>query len=87
MSLNQSQIYYVKKAVGRKARVVVAAINRVLGQGGACITNRIVRNRINKELRLKYGISRLQDIPAEDFEKVIKMIKTYRFFYNNKHFG
>jgi len=87
MSLNQSQLYYINKANIRKTRVIAAAISREFRQGGSCVTNRVVRNRINKELRLKFGTGRLADLPEKDYERVLGLIKNYRFLYCGKHYG
>ena len=87
MSLSKSQLYQIKKAKVRKTKVIVAAINREIGQGGSTITNRIVKSRINKELHLKYGITKMEDLPERDYERVLNIIKGYRFYYCGKHYG
>jgi len=87
MSLSNSQLYQIKKAMSRKTRVIVAAINREIGQGKSTITNRIVKARLNKELHLKFGITKMEDLPERDYERVLSLIKCYRFYYCGKHFG
>ena len=87
MSLCKSQLYQIKKAMSRKTRVIVAAINREIGQGKSTITNRIVKARLNKELHLKFGIKKMEDLPERDYERVLSLIKSYRFYYCGKHFG
>jgi len=87
MSLSKSQLYQIKKAKVRKTKVIVAAINREIGQGESTITNRIVKSRINKELHLKFGINKMEDLSERDYERVLGIIKGYRFFYCGKHYG
>jgi len=87
MSLSKSQIYQIRKAKSRKTKVIVAAINREIGQGGSTITSRIVKSRLNKELHLKFGITTMEDLPERDYERVLSLIKSYRFYYCGKHFG
>ena len=87
MSLSRSQLYQIKKTKTRKTKVIVAAINREIGRGKSTITNRIVKSRINKELHLKFGIKKMEDLPERDYERVLGIIKNYRFYYCGKHFG
>ena len=87
MSLSKSQLYQIRKAKARKTKVIVAAINREIGRGKSTITNRIVKSRINKELHLKFGIKKMEDLPERDYERVLGIIKNYRFYYCGKHFG
>jgi len=87
MSLSKSQLYRIRKAKTRKTKVIVAAINREIGRGKSTITNRIVKSRINKELHLKFGINKMEDLPERDYERVLGIIKNYRFYYCGKHFG
>jgi len=87
MSLSKSQLYQIKKAKVRKTKVIVAAINREIGQGESTITNRIVKSRINKKLHLKFGINKMEDIPERDYERVLALIKSYRFYYCGKYYG
>lgn len=87
MSLSKSQLYYIKKARDRKTRVIVAAVNREIGQGESAITNRIVKARINKELHMKFGIKRMADLQEKDYERVLSIIKNYRFLYCGKYCG
>ena len=87
MSLNKSQLYQIKKAKVRKTKVIVAAINREIWQGGSTITNRIVKSRINKELHLKFGITKMEDLPERDYERVLNIIRGYRFYYCGRHYG
>jgi len=87
MSLSKSQLYQIKKAKVRKTRVIVAAINREIGQGESTITSRIVKSRINKELYLKFGINNMEDLPERDYERVLPLIKSYRFYYCGKYYG
>jgi len=87
MSINRAQLYQIKKAKARKTRVIVAAINREIGQGESTIISRIVKSRINKELHLKYGITKMEDLPERDYERVLAIIKNYRFYYCGKYYG
>jgi len=87
MSLSKSQLYQIRKAKARKTKVIVAAINREIGRGESTITSRIVKSRINKELHLKFGINKMEDLPERDYERVLGIIKNYRFYYCGKHFG
>jgi len=87
MSLTRSQLYQFKRVKARKTKVIVAAINREIGQGESTITNRIVKSRINKELHLKFGIKKMEDLQERDYERVLAIIKSYRFYYCGKYFG
>jgi len=87
MSLSRSQLYRIKKAKTRKTRVIVAAINREIGRGESTITSRIVKSRINKELHLKFGITKMEDLPERDYERVLGIISNYRFYYCGKYYG
>ncbi len=87
MSLNESQLYFIKKAVGRRTKVLTAAIGRDMGAGGSAITNRIIKARISKELHLHFKVGRIDEIPEAEYEMVLEMIKNYRFYYCEKYFG
>ena len=87
MSINKSQIYQIRKAKSRKTRVIVAAINRDIGQGESTITSRIAKARLNKELHLKFGITKMEDLQERDYERVLVIIKSYRFYYCGKYYG
>ena len=87
MSLSKSQLYQIRKAKARKTKVIVAAINREIGRGESTITSRIVKARLNKELHLKFGINKMEDLSERDYERVLGIIKGYRFFYCGKHYG
>jgi hypothetical protein len=87
MSLTESQIYFVKKAIGRRTKVIAAAIKREMGIGGSAITNRIIKARISKELHLYFKISRIAELSEDNYDKVLELIKTYRFYYCEKYFG
>jgi hypothetical protein len=89
MSLDESQLYYIKKAIGRKAKVIAASIGREIGGGAgkAAISMRIIKLRISKELRLHFQIDRIADLQAEDYDNALEEIKNYRFLYCEKYFG
>jgi len=87
MSLSKPQLYQIKKAKTRKTKVIIAAINREIGQGESTITNRIVKSRLNKELHLKFGITKMEDLSERDYERVLGIIRNYRFYYCGKYYG
>ena len=87
MSLSKPQLYQIKKAKTRKTKVIIAAINREIGQGESTITNRIVKSRINKGLHLKFGTKKMETLPERDYERMLTLIKNYRFYYCGKYFG
>jgi len=87
MSLSKSQLYQIKKAKARKTKVLMAAIKREIGQGEPTITNRIVKSRITTEIHLKFGLTKMEDLPERDYERVLGIIKNYRFYYCGKYYG
>jgi hypothetical protein len=87
VALNDSQLYYLKKMVGRKAKVIETAIVRGISSEGSAISKRIIKARISKELRLHFRIDRIADLAEDEYDAVLEMIKSYRFYYCEKYFG
>lgn len=87
MSLSKSQLYYIKKAKARKTKVIMAAVNRVSGSGRFTITNRIIKNQINKELYRAFNIVQIAVIPEEKYERALDIIKKFRMYYGGDHYG
>ena len=79
MSLNESQLYYIRKAISRKSKVVIAAVNRELGENGSAITTRIIKARITRDLHEQYQIERFADLSVSDYDTILLTIKSFRF--------
>lgn len=87
MYLNRSQLYFIRKAKKRKTRVIIAAIGRVLETDTPAVTKRIVKNRINKELRRQFKVTKVTDIQEKDFSRALDIVKKFKFAYCGQEFG
>lgn len=78
MTLTPTQLYHIKRAKERRAKVILGAIVRKYGQDIAC-NKKIIKFRINEELHRQFGIRKLEELEEDLFVNYLDAIRTFRF--------
>lgn len=86
MTLTPTQLYRIKRAKERRAKVILGAISRRYGQDTAC-NRKIVKFRMNEELHQRFGIRKLEELDESRAEEYLQSVQVFQFEYGGELFG